>query len=137
MICLSHTSEGSHLVLDQKSPSAAIPLDLIALLRSKMSEHREMFKSVAQTVGPSFVKTVGLLQEVLQQGGSSCFSATAAVPLARNSSPQNSWTSGDELARLCDAAVVVPSVVAARTQEIQIFVGRAWCEALEHSLRLV
>jgi D-sedoheptulose 7-phosphate isomerase len=44
---------------------------------------------------------------------------------------------GGELIRLCDAAIVVPSVVTARIQEMHILIGHVWCKALEQSLGLV
>ena len=44
---------------------------------------------------------------------------------------------GGELLALCDAAVVVPSPVTARIQEMHILIGHAWCTALEQSLGLV
>lgn len=46
-------------------------------------------------------------------------------------------SAGQEFARLCDAAIVVPSVVTARIQEMHIFIGHAWCKALEGSLGLL
>ncbi len=45
--------------------------------------------------------------------------------------------SGGELLRNCDAAIVVPSKVTARIQEMHILVGHIWCKALEQSLGLV
>jgi D-sedoheptulose 7-phosphate isomerase len=44
---------------------------------------------------------------------------------------------GGELVRLCDAVIVVPSVVTARIQEMHILIGHAWCKALEQTLGLV
>lgn len=44
---------------------------------------------------------------------------------------------GGDLLRLCDAAIVVPSTVTARIQEMHILIGHIWCKALESSLGLV
>ncbi len=44
---------------------------------------------------------------------------------------------GGDLLRLCDAAIVVPSTVTARIQEMHILIGHVWCKALESSLGLV
>jgi D-sedoheptulose 7-phosphate isomerase len=44
---------------------------------------------------------------------------------------------GEDLSRLCDAAIVVPSAVTARIQEMHILIGHIWCKALEQSLGLV
>jgi D-sedoheptulose 7-phosphate isomerase len=44
---------------------------------------------------------------------------------------------GGEMRGLCDAAIVVPSTVTARIQEMHIFVGHALCKALEQRLGLV
>ena len=45
--------------------------------------------------------------------------------------------SGGTLLAECDAAIVVPSAVTARIQEMHILVGHVWCKALEQSLGLV
>jgi D-sedoheptulose 7-phosphate isomerase len=45
--------------------------------------------------------------------------------------------SGGDLLRLCDAAIIVPSTVTARIQEMHILIGHMWCKALEQSLGLV
>jgi D-sedoheptulose 7-phosphate isomerase len=44
---------------------------------------------------------------------------------------------GGDLLRLCDAAIIVPSAVTARIQEMHILIGHVWCKALEQSLGLV
>jgi D-sedoheptulose 7-phosphate isomerase len=44
---------------------------------------------------------------------------------------------GGDLSRLCDAAIIVPSTVTARIQEMHILIGHMWCKALEQSLGLV
>lgn len=44
---------------------------------------------------------------------------------------------GGELAGACDAAIVVPSAVTARIQEMHIMIGHVWCKALEQRLGLV
>jgi D-sedoheptulose 7-phosphate isomerase len=44
---------------------------------------------------------------------------------------------GDILLQECDAAIVVPSAVTARIQEMHILIGHVWCKALEQSLGLV
>jgi D-sedoheptulose 7-phosphate isomerase len=44
---------------------------------------------------------------------------------------------GGELLPLCDAAVVVPSAVTARIQEMHLLIGHAWCLALEQRLGLL
>lgn len=44
---------------------------------------------------------------------------------------------GGEMRALCDAAVVVPSAITARIQEMHIFVGHLLCKALETRLGLV
>jgi D-sedoheptulose 7-phosphate isomerase len=44
---------------------------------------------------------------------------------------------GQELLTICDAAIVVPSSVTARIQEMHILIGHIWCNALEQSLGLV
>jgi D-sedoheptulose 7-phosphate isomerase len=44
---------------------------------------------------------------------------------------------GGDMLTLCDAAVVVPSAVTARIQEMHIFIGHAWCLALEKRLGLL
>jgi D-sedoheptulose 7-phosphate isomerase len=44
---------------------------------------------------------------------------------------------GGKLLAECDAAIVVPSAVTARIQEIHILIGHVWCKALEQSLGLV
>jgi D-sedoheptulose 7-phosphate isomerase len=43
---------------------------------------------------------------------------------------------GQDLLRMCDAAIVVPSSVTARIQEMHILIGHIWCNALEQSLGL-
>jgi D-sedoheptulose 7-phosphate isomerase len=43
---------------------------------------------------------------------------------------------GQDLIRICDAAIVVPSSVTARIQEMHILIGHIWCGALEQSLAL-
>ena len=45
--------------------------------------------------------------------------------------------SGGEMLGLCDAAIVVPSSVTARIQEMHIMIGHVWCKALERRLELV
>jgi D-sedoheptulose 7-phosphate isomerase len=45
--------------------------------------------------------------------------------------------SGQDLLQICDAAIVVPSSVTARIQEMHILIGHIWCNALEQSLGLV
>ena len=44
---------------------------------------------------------------------------------------------GGDLLHLCDAAIVVPSAVTARIQEMHILIGHIWCKALEQNLGLV
>ncbi len=44
---------------------------------------------------------------------------------------------GGELAGICDAAIIVPSAVTARIQEMHIMIGHVWCKALEQRLGLV
>jgi D-sedoheptulose 7-phosphate isomerase len=44
---------------------------------------------------------------------------------------------GEELSRTCDAAIVVPSAITARIQEMHILIGHVWCKALERGLGLV
>jgi D-sedoheptulose 7-phosphate isomerase len=44
---------------------------------------------------------------------------------------------GGKLVTECDAAIVVPSTVTARVQEMHILIGHVWCKALEQSLGLV
>ncbi len=44
---------------------------------------------------------------------------------------------GGELVGACDAAIVVPSAVTARIQEMHIMIGHVWCKALEQRLGLV
>lgn len=44
---------------------------------------------------------------------------------------------GGDLLRVCDAAIIVPSFVTARIQEMHILIGHMWCKALEQSLGLV
>jgi D-sedoheptulose 7-phosphate isomerase len=44
---------------------------------------------------------------------------------------------GQDLATICDAAIVVPSTVTARIQELHILIGHIWCNALEQGLGLV
>lgn len=41
---------------------------------------------------------------------------------------------GQDLMRICDAAIVVPSTVTARIQEMHILIGHIWCNALEQGL---
>jgi D-sedoheptulose 7-phosphate isomerase len=48
-----------------------------------------------------------------------------------------SGSGGAELLRMCDAAILVPSAVTARIQEMHILIGHMWCKALEQSLGLV
>jgi len=43
---------------------------------------------------------------------------------------------GGEMRALCDAAIIVPSQVTARIQEMHILVGHMLCKALEHRLAL-
>jgi D-sedoheptulose 7-phosphate isomerase len=43
---------------------------------------------------------------------------------------------GANLLAECDAAIVVPSAVTARIQEMHILIGHVWCKALEQSLGL-
>jgi len=44
---------------------------------------------------------------------------------------------GEDLSRTCDAAIVVPSAITARVQEMHILIGHVLCKALERSLGLV
>jgi len=44
---------------------------------------------------------------------------------------------GGEMPGLCDAAILVPSSVTARVQEMHIMIGHMWCKSLELRLGLV
>ena len=48
-----------------------------------------------------------------------------------------SGATGGGMPELCDGVILVPSAVTARIQEMHIFIGHAWCKALEQRLGLV
>jgi D-sedoheptulose 7-phosphate isomerase len=204
-------------VLNYQAPRNPFQIDALSLFRTEIIEHRETFEATAQSVGHSFVETLGILKEGLAQGGKLMFfgnggsaadaqhiaaelliryrldrAPITAMSLATDPSTMTACGNdlgfdalferqiaglgrkydvavgistsgksvnvlrglcqakhmglktvgltggtGGELLRLCDAAIVVPSAMTARIQEMHILIGHIWCKALEQSLGLV
>jgi D-sedoheptulose 7-phosphate isomerase len=60
-------------LLNPHSPSATLPFDAQSLLHAELKEHREAFDATAEVLGPSFLKTLSVLQEGLERGGKLMF----------------------------------------------------------------
>src|ERR1700691_5938639 len=60
-------------VLSSQSPGAPLSFDALSMLHAEMNEHRETFEATARVLGETFLQTLGILKEGLQQGGKLMF----------------------------------------------------------------